>query len=111
MRAGSLKALGVTGKQRIASLPDVPTFDEMPGLKGYDVLTWTGIFAPKGTPGAIVSKLNEALNDALKDPDVRARLAEQGALPGSGSPEALGGFAQAEFARNQKLVPTLNLKD
>lgn len=111
VRSGSLKALGVTGKQRIASLPDVPTFDEMPGLKGYDVVTWTGLFAPKGTPGAIVSKLNEALNDALKDPEVRARLAEQGALPGSGSPEALGSFAQAEFARNQKLVPTLNLKD
>lgn len=111
VRSGSLKALGVTGKQRLASLPDVPTFDEMPGLKGYDVLTWTGIFAPKGTPAPIVSKLNEALNEALKDTEVRARLAEQGALPGSGSPEALGSFAQAEFARNQKLVPTLNLKD
>jgi tripartite-type tricarboxylate transporter receptor subunit TctC len=111
VRAGSLKALGVTGKQRIASLPDVPTFDEMPGLKGYDVLSWTGIFAPKGTPPAIVSKLNEALNEALKDTEVRARLADQGALPGSGSPEALGSFAQAEFARNQKLVPTLSLKD
>ena len=111
VRAGSLKALGVTGKQRIASLPDVPTFDEMPGLKGYDVVTWTGLFAPKGTPAAIVSKLNDALNDALKEPEVRARLAEQGALPGNGSPEALGSFAQAEFARNQKLVPTLNLKD
>ena len=58
-----------------------------------------------------MSKLNDALNDALKAPEVRARLAEQGALPGSGSPEALGSFAQAEFARNQKLVPTLNLKD
>lgn len=111
VRAGSLKALGVTGKQRIASLPDVPTFDEMPGLKGYDVLSWTGIFAPKGTPPAIVNKLNEALNEALKDTEVRARLADQGALPGSGSPEALGSFAQAEFARNQKLVPTLSLKD
>lgn len=111
VRAGSLKALGVTGKQRIASLPDVPTFDEMPGLKGYDVLSWTGIFAPKGTPPAIVSKLNEALNEALKDTEVRARLADQGALPGSGSPEALGSFAQAEFARNQKLVPTLSLKE
>lgn len=111
VRSGGLKALGVTGKQRLASLPDVPTFDEMPGLKGYDVLTWTGIFAPKGTPSAIVNKLNEALNEALKDNEVRARLAEQGALPGGGSPEALGSFAQAEFARNQKLVPTLNLKD
>lgn len=111
VRSGNLKALGVTGKQRLASLPDVPTFDEMPGLKGYDVLTWTGIFAPKGTPAPIVNKLNEALNEALKDTEVRARLAEQGALPGSGSPEALGSFAQAEFARNQKLVPTLNLKD
>lgn len=111
VRSGGLKALGVTGKQRLASLPDVPTFDEMPGLKGYDALTWTGIFAPKGTPAAIVSKLNEALNEALKDNDVRARLAEQGALPGGGSAEALGSFAQTEYARNQKLVPTLNLKD
>lgn len=111
VRSGGLKALGVTGKQRLASLPDVPTFDEMPGLKGYDVLSWTGIFAPKGTPAAIVTKLNEALNEALKDNEVRARLAEQGALPGGGSAEALGSFAQAEFARNQKLVPTLNLKE
>lgn len=111
VRSGGLKALGVTGRQRIASIPDVPTFDEMPGLKGYDVLSWTGIFAPKGTPAAIVDRLNEALNDALKDGEVRARLAEQGAVPGSGSPASLGAFAEAEYARNQKLVPTLNLKE
>ena len=111
VRSGTLKALGVTGKQRLASLPDVPTFDEMPGLKGYDVLSWTGIFAPNGTPSAIVDKLNAALNDALNDSEVKARLAEQGASPGSGSADALGRFAQAEFARNQKLVPTLSLKD
>lgn len=111
VRSGGLKALGVTGKQRIASLPDVPTFDEMSGLKGYDVLSWTGIFAPKGTPAAIVDRLNEALNEVLKDGEVRARLAEQGAVPGSGSPASLGAFAEAEYARNQKLVPTLNLKE
>jgi tripartite-type tricarboxylate transporter receptor subunit TctC len=111
VRSGGLKALGVTGKQRIASIPDVPTFDEMPGLKGYDVLSWTGIFAPKGTSAAIVDRLNEALNEVLKDGEVRARLAEQGAVPGSGSPASLGAFAEAEYARNQKLVPTLNLKE
>ena len=111
VRSGGLKALGVTGKQRIASIPDVPTFDEMPGLKGYDVLSWTGIFAPKGTPAAIVDRLNEALNEVLKDSEVRARLAEQGAVPGSGSPASLGAFAEAEYARNQKLVPTLSLKE
>jgi len=111
VRSNSLKALGVTGTQRLASLPDVPTFDEMPGLKGYDMVSWTGIFAPAGTPPAIVTRLNQALNAALQDGELRAKLQEQGALPGSGSPEALGRFTQAEFARNQKLVQSLNLKD
>jgi tripartite-type tricarboxylate transporter receptor subunit TctC len=58
-----------------------------------------------------VNRLNQALDAVLKDPEVRAKLQEQGALPGSGSPEDLGRFVKAEFARNQKIVQAANIKE
>jgi tripartite-type tricarboxylate transporter receptor subunit TctC len=106
-----LKALGVTGAKRLDALPNVPAFDEMPGLKGYSMVSWTGIFAPAATPPATVKRLNEELNAVLKDPEVRAKLQEQGALPGSGSAEELGKFVQTEYARNQKIVQAANIKE
>lgn len=106
-----LKALGVTGGQRLEALPNVPAFGEMPGLKGFEMVSWTGIFAPAGTPAPIVNRLNQELNAVLKDPEVRAKLQEQGALPGTGSPEDLGRFVKSEFARNQKIVQAANIKE
>ncbi|VTU38886.1 Argininosuccinate lyase [Variovorax sp. PBS-H4] len=106
-----LKALGVTGSKRLDALPNVPAFDEMPGLKGYSMVSWTGIFAPAATPAATVKRLNEELNAVLKDPEVRAKLQEQGALPGSGTAEELATFVQAEFARNRKIVQAANIKE
>ncbi|GAC1389786.1 MAG: tripartite tricarboxylate transporter substrate binding protein [Variovorax sp.] len=106
-----LKALGVTGSKRLAALPNVPAFDEMPGLKGYSMVSWTGIFAPARTPPAIVSRLNQELNAVLRDSEVRAKLQEQGALPGSGSAEDLEHFVQAEYARNRKFVQAANIKE
>ncbi|MGO4389901.1 Bug family tripartite tricarboxylate transporter substrate binding protein [Variovorax sp. M-6] len=106
-----LKALGVTSAQRLDALPQVPAFGEMPGLKGFDMVSWTGIFAPAATPAPIVSRLNQELNAVLKDPEVRAKLQEQGAVPGSGSPEQLGQFVKAEYARNQKIVQAANIKE
>ncbi len=108
---GRLKALGVTGAARLDALPQVPALGEQPGLKGYAMLSWTGIFAPVRTPAPVVQRLNEELNAVLNEPEVRAKLIEQGSLPGSGSPEALGRFVQAEFARNQKIVQTANIKE
>ncbi|MGR4867553.1 Bug family tripartite tricarboxylate transporter substrate binding protein [Variovorax sp. LARHSF232] len=108
---GRLKALGVTGGQRLQSLPQVPAFSEMPGLKDYSMVSWTGIFAPVATPAATVKRLNEELNAVLKDPEVRAKMQEQGALPGSGSAEDLGKFVQAEYVRNQKIVQAANIKE
>lgn len=108
---GRLKALGVTSAKRLESLPNVPAFDEMPGLKGYSMVSWTGIFAPAATPQATVKRLNEELNAVLKDPEVRAKLQEQGAVPGSGSSEDLGKFVQAEYVRNQKIVQAANIKE
>ncbi|MBB1598624.1 tripartite tricarboxylate transporter substrate binding protein [Variovorax sp. UMC13] len=106
-----LKALGVTGSQRLDALPNVPTFAEMPGLKGYSMVSWTGIFAPAATPPAIVARINQELNAVLQEPEVRAKLQEQGALPGGGSAAELGAFVKAEYARNQKIVQAANIKE
>jgi tripartite-type tricarboxylate transporter receptor subunit TctC len=106
-----LKALGITSSKRLPTLPNVPTFDEMPGLKGFDMVSWTGIFAPAKTPPAVVAQINQELNAVLQEEGVRTKLMEQGALPGSGTPEAFGKFVQAEYARNQKIVQTANIKE
>jgi tripartite-type tricarboxylate transporter receptor subunit TctC len=111
VKSGKLKALGITGTKRLASMPDVQTFDEMPGLKGYNMVAWTGIFAPARTPALIVSRINQELNAVLNEPEVRARLLEQGAVPGSGSAEELGHFAQTEYARNQKVIQSIDIKE
>ena len=106
-----LKALGITSSKRLPTLPNVSTFDEMPGLKGFDMVSWTGIFAPAKTPPAVVAQINQELNAVLQEEGVRSKLMEQGALPGSGTPEAFGKFVQAEYARNQKIVQTANIKE
>jgi tripartite-type tricarboxylate transporter receptor subunit TctC len=109
--AGRMRALGVTGPARLEQLPNVPAFAELPGLKGFSIVTWTGIFAPAGTSPAIVKRLNEELNAALKDADVAARLREQGAVPGSGSADDLGRFVQAEHDRYAQIVKRANIKE
>ncbi|MFC5609781.1 Bug family tripartite tricarboxylate transporter substrate binding protein [Variovorax soli] len=111
INGGRLKALGVTSAKRLDALPNVPAFGEMPGLKDYSMVSWTGIFAPAATPPAVVKRLNEELNAVLKDPEVRAKLQEQGAVPGSGSAEDLGKFVRTEYARNQKIVQAANIKE
>ena len=111
IREHNVTALGVTGEQRLAVLPDVPAFGEMPGLKGYAMATWTGIYAPANTPSAIVTRLNQALDAALREPEIVAKLKEQGSLPGGGSAEELGRHGQAELARNAQLVRSIDIKD
>jgi tripartite-type tricarboxylate transporter receptor subunit TctC len=109
--SGRLKALGVTGPARLDALPQVPAFGEMPGLEGYSMVSWTGLFAPAGTPPAVVKRLNEELNAVLKDPEVGGKLREQGAVPGSGSAEDLGRFVRAEYERYQRIVRAANIKE
>jgi tripartite-type tricarboxylate transporter receptor subunit TctC len=77
IKAGSVKLYGVTTKERIKSLPDTPTLDQS-GLKGFEVKVWHGIYAPKGTPAAVVDKFGDALRAALKDPVVATRMVELG---------------------------------
>jgi tripartite-type tricarboxylate transporter receptor subunit TctC len=86
IKSGKVRALAVTSLQRSAALPDVPTLDES-GLKGYEVTSWFGLAAPAGTPREAVLKLNEALNRATQDAQVRDALVSRGATVIQGSPE------------------------
>ena len=101
IRAGKIKVFGVTTKARVPSLPDVPTLHEA-GLPGFEVSVWHALFAPKGTPPAIVAQLTKGLQDALKDATVKQRFAELGAEPVAESratPEALRAHLKAEIAK------------
>jgi tripartite-type tricarboxylate transporter receptor subunit TctC len=101
IKAGSVKLYGVTTPRRIKALPDAPTLDEQ-GLKGFQVVVWHGIYAPKGTPQPVLERVNAALRVALKDPTVLQRMAELGAeiVPESKqNPEALRSWLKTEIDR------------
>ena len=78
IKAQKVKFYGVTTRNRIAALPDAPTLDEQ-GLRGFEVVVWHGVYAPKGTPHEALERINAALRAALKDPAVASRLTELGA--------------------------------
>jgi len=103
IRAGKLKALAVTTPQRAPSLADVPTMIES-GLAGFDVSTWFGVFAPAGTPPAVVTRLNEAMTAALRTPEMRERLARMGADPAPMSPAQFAELVKTELAKYEKIV-------
>jgi tripartite-type tricarboxylate transporter receptor subunit TctC len=98
VRAGRIQALGVSGPKRSPALPGVPTIAEA-GVPGYEATTWNGMVAPAGLPRAIVSRLNAAVNDALRTPAVRKRFAALGAEPVGGTPEAFGALIRSEHAK------------
>jgi len=97
------RALAVANDKRLAQLPDVPTFSEL-GVKGMEMSNWFGIVAPKGTPPAIVAKLNDAINKALKEPDLTERITSQGNVVGGGTPEEFAAFVASETKRWTKIV-------
>lgn len=87
-KSGRVKPLAVTTATRVAGWPDLPTIAES-GLPGFDVSAWDAIFVPAGTPRPIVNRLNEAINKALADPELRAQLQSRGAEVAPGTPEEL----------------------
>jgi tripartite-type tricarboxylate transporter receptor subunit TctC len=112
VRAGTIKAFGVTSTTRLLSAPDIPTLDEA-GLPGFDISLWHGLWLPKGTPKTIVAKLNAAVMDALADPAVRARLADLGQeiFPRDRqTPEALGAFQKAEIEKWWPIIRAAGIK-
>jgi tripartite-type tricarboxylate transporter receptor subunit TctC len=112
VRAGKIKAFAVTAKNRLAVAPEIPTVDEA-GLPGLYVSVWFGIWAPKGTPHAIIDKLNAAMVSSLADPETRQRLGELGqeVVPREQqSPEALAAFHKAETEKWWPLVKAAGIK-
>jgi len=102
INAGKLRALGVTTDKRSAALPDVPAIAEI--VPGYEASAWFGIAVPKGTPADVIDKLNKAVNEALKDPKMIARLAELGGTPMPGTPADFGKVMSDEVAKWKKVV-------
>ena len=102
IRGGKIRAMAVTTDKRSAALPDVPTVAET--VPGYEASAWFGIGVPKGTPADVIDKLNKAVNDALSDPKMVARLAELGGAPMPGTPADFGKVMTDEVAKWKKVV-------
>jgi tripartite-type tricarboxylate transporter receptor subunit TctC len=103
VRAGKLRPLAVTSMTRSSALPEVPTMDEE-GYKGFDATSWFGLLAPAGTPREIITRLNAASVKALASPEMRERLAAQGAEPVGNTPEQFAAFIKAEIEKWSKIV-------
>jgi tripartite-type tricarboxylate transporter receptor subunit TctC len=110
IKSGRLKALAVTSRTRSPALPNVPTIEEAAGLKGFDASSWFGLFAPAGTPRAIVDKVQADVAKALALPEVRERFLAQGADPGGNTPEQFAAFIRAETDKWTRVVKFSNAK-
>jgi tripartite-type tricarboxylate transporter receptor subunit TctC len=106
VRAGKLKALGVTSTKRTGAAPDVPTIAEA-GLAGFDVDNWHTLFAPRGTPREVIARLNGELNRVLNNPEVKQQLlAQQGADAWPSTPDEARAHVRAEVVKWERIVRT-----
>ena len=108
IRSGKVQALAVTSARREPMLPEVPTVAES-GYPGYQVMAWVAIFAPRGTPKAVVERINAATNKALSEPALVKRLAEIGGTPIGGSTEELRVRVANELARWPEIIRAANV--
>jgi tripartite-type tricarboxylate transporter receptor subunit TctC len=108
IKAGKLRALAQTGLKRSASLPDIPTLAES-GVPGYESLSWSGIAVAAGTPRAVIDRLNKDLNGVLAMPEMRQKIAEQGAETIGGAPEAFAQHIRAERDKWSRLIREKNI--
>jgi tripartite-type tricarboxylate transporter receptor subunit TctC len=103
VKAGRVRALAVTGAQRAKSLPDVPTMMEA-GVPGYEVTAWTGVIAPAGLPRPVLDRLNAAVNAAINEPTVKARLEQLGSEGGGGTPEDYAELIRRDSAKWAEVI-------
>lgn len=108
IRAGKMKPIAVTGLKRHPLLPDTPTFEEL-GYKGFDGVQWYGIVGPAKMPEAVVKKLNDEINKAIKSPELQQRLSGEALEVMPMTPEQFGKFMQADIAKWAKLAKERNI--
>ena len=108
IKAGKLRALAQTGLKRSPAMPDVPTVAES-GVPGYESLSWSGIAVPAGTPRPVIERLNRDLNSILATPEMRAKLAEQGAETIGGPPDVFAQHIRAEREKWSRLIRANNI--
>ena len=104
VKAGKIRGLAVTSTKRSAAIPELPTVNEALGLKDYELIAYFAVFAPAGTPGEIVNKLNQAINAAAQSKDIQERFASIGFATEPGSPEALAQRSRLETAKWAKAI-------
>jgi len=109
VKAGKLKALAVTTAERSTLVPELPTMAEA-GLPGFDISTWYGLFAPAGTPAAIVAKWNADVTRILNSPDVRAKLMADGAEPAPDTPEQFAQMIARELSKYARIIKASGAK-
>jgi tripartite-type tricarboxylate transporter receptor subunit TctC len=109
VKSGRLRAVAVTTAKRIPALPDVPTVMES-GVKGYEVILWHGLIAPKGLPRPIVDRVNAELNKALKAKDMEEKLAADGVSAAGGTPEQFASIIKRDIEVWRKVVQQANIK-
>jgi len=108
IKAGKLPILAVLGKKRSEFLPDVPTVGET--IPGYEANSWCGVGVPKGTPAEIIARLNTEINAGLRDPAVKARLAQVATTPIFYTPAEFGAYMAAEVSKWGKVIKVAGVK-
>ena len=109
IKADKIRPLAITSRKRSPLLPNVPSFAEL-GYPKVEVLNWQGLIAPKGTPKAIIDKLNAAANEALKDPQLRELMLAQGNEIGGGSPAEFAVLVKSEASKWSAVVKIADIK-
>ena len=109
VKAGKVRALATTGRQRSGVLPEVPTVHEA-GVPNYEATIWLGLMAPKGTPKAVVDRLNEAVTKVASDPVVQQQWSRQGATAMAMAPAAFDKYIQDDIAKWARVIQSANIK-
>ena len=108
LKAGRLKALGVTGKKRVAFLPDVPAVQEV--VPGFEVLNWYGVVAPVGTPQETIRRLQQEIAKVMASPDIRDKMVAIGTEPVGSTPEDFGQYIKSETAKWGRIIREGNIR-
>jgi tripartite-type tricarboxylate transporter receptor subunit TctC len=109
VQAGKLRLIGVATPARLPQRPDVPTIAES-GLPGFTFNSWYAVYAPAGTPKALINRISDEIRKALADPGVREKLTAQGFTLRGSTPEELGSATREQLARYQKLMKEADIK-